>query len=143
MRIKISYIMVLFLFGFSVFTGAVFADGFYKSKEWRANKAKIIKQMHQELNISAEQEKKLNQHRERHRKDREALNREIESKQEALSRELARPSQDQKKIEKLHNEIKMLKMKKSDHRLESIQGVRQILTPEQFEKFMQLKKGRR
>lgn len=143
MRQKFLLCSMVFMLTASWLVTPVYADRYYKSKEWRANKEKMIKKMHQELNISPEQEKQLNQHRERHRKDRESLIKRIQAKQEALSRELSRSSQDARKIEKLHNEIKMLKMKKSDHRLESIQGVRKILTPEQFEKFMQLKHGRK
>lgn len=140
MKLSNCIIIGLMIFTATTANAQGAADGdFFKSKEWRANKEEMIKKMYDQLDLTTEQNRQLQQHRDRHRSNREAFHKQIKKKQADLSRELQKPAQNTEAINQLHNEIKMLKMKRADHRLNSIQEVRRILTPEQFKKFMELK----
>ena len=64
-------------------------------------------------------------------------------KREQIKEELQRADFDSNKVKQIHNELKSLKFQAEDHRLDGILEVRTILTPEQFNKFMELKKNRK
>ncbi|MBI4396110.1 MAG: Spy/CpxP family protein refolding chaperone [Elusimicrobia bacterium] len=106
-------------------------------------------EVHQQLNLTPEQEKKLEEHRRTHREQAKALHEEQKQKREALRQELEKPELDMAKVKALHDEMKGVHDKLADHRLDGILEVRQVLTPEQFKKFQELtrdhweKKGKR
>jgi len=107
-------------------------------EKWKARRV----EMHKQLGLTTEQEEKLKAHRSRHREGKRKLFENIKSKRIAMAAELQKQEINMDKIHQLHNELKAIKMQKEDQRLEGILGVRNILTPEQFTKFMKFKKTR-
>ncbi len=94
--------------------------------------------INQQLNLSTEQDKQLQAHRNKHEKQKEELEERIRSKKEDLKQELQKQKLHMEKINQLHAELKVLLGQREDHRLEHILEVREILTPEQLKKFLEL-----
>ncbi len=94
-----------------------------------------------QLDLSPEQEKQLQTHRDNHCEQAGEFRESLITKKEALRSELQKEELNMEEIYKIHNELKDLHSKKADHRLEGILEVRKILTAEQFVKYMELKKG--
>lgn len=101
---------------------------------------KKVTAIHEKLGLTAEQKEQLQAHKEKHRAEAKSLREEVRAKREEIRQELQKADFDQGKVQQLHSELKALKNQKEDHRLNGILEVRQILTPEQFSKFMELKK---
>ncbi len=94
-----------------------------------------------QLDLSPEQEKQLNAHRKGHREEGKEIHESIKTKREAMKKELQKQDLDMEEINKIHSELKSMYSRKADHRLEGILEVREILTNEQFVKFMELRKN--
>ena len=105
---------------------------------WEQN----ISKMYKKLGLTPEQDKKLKDHRDGHRSQMETLHKEIKVKRKLLGEELQKTDFDMSKVQQVHDELKSLKARMEDNRLEGILEVRKILTPEQFSKFMKLKEER-
>ena len=106
---------------------------------WEQN----ISKMYKKLGLTPEQDKKLKDHRDGHRSQMETLHKEIKVKRKLLGEELQKTDFDMSKVQQVHDELKSLKARMEDNRLEGILEVRKILTPEQFSKFMKLKEDRK
>jgi Spy/CpxP family protein refolding chaperone len=89
----------------------------------------------QELGITEEQKKQLEQNKQKSFETEKQLRKEIQKKQALLREEIAKGETDIEKIKQIHNEIKDLLIKKEDNRLNSILEVRDILSPEKFAEF--------
>ena len=113
-------------------------EGSHSKKNWE----KHVASMHKKLGLSDEQEKQLKEHRERNHVQMEALYEKIKAKKEEMRAELQSESFDVDKVKEAHAQLKALKSQAEDNRLEGILYVRQILTAEQFHKFMEFKKER-
>jgi len=142
-----KHMAVLFGFVMSIFlisTTNVFAQeeqGFDKKehhKEWQAKKAKMF----EELGITEEQKQALKVHRESHRGEMNALREQIKEKRKAFRQALEDPNVDEGAITATNNEIKTLTNSLADNRLDGVLEVRKILTPQQFQKFNEMKKKR-
>ena len=105
-------------------------------EKMKARMLEIFKQ----LDLSPEQEKQLKAHRNKQKVQGKSIHESIRAKREEMKIELQKQELNMAKINKINSELKSIKSKKSDHRLESILEVREILTAEQFVKFMDLKK---
>jgi len=105
-------------------------------KEWQAKKA----QMYEKLGITEEQKQALKTHRESHRNEMKALGGQIKEKRKALHQTLVDPKADDNAIVSANNEIKALTNSLADSRLKGVLEVRKILTPEQFQKFNEIRK---
>ena len=113
-------------------------DGESKKVKWEQKISKI----YQQLGLTPEQDKQLKDHRDRHRSQMETLHKEIEAKREQIGEELQKTDFDIRKVQQIHGDLKSLKARMEDNRLEGILEVRKILTPDQFSKFMKLKEDR-
>lgn len=102
-------------------------------------KARMV-EVFKQLDLSPEQEKQLEAHRNKHREQAEEFRKSIKAKREEIRNELQKQELNMEKINKIHSELKSLRSKKADHRLDGILEVRKILTTEQFVKFCELKK---
>ena len=102
-------------------------------------KARML-EVFKQLDLSTEQEKQLKAHRNKQKEQGKGIHESIRAKREEMKIELQKQELNMAKINKINSELKSIKSKKSDHRLESILEVREILTVEQFLKFMELKK---
>ncbi len=109
------------------------------SEKMRARMLEVFKQ----LDLNPEQEIQLNAHRKRHREQGQEIRKSIRAKREEMREELLKQELSMEKINKIHSELKNLRSKKADHRLEGILKVRKILTTEQFVRFMELRKNLR
>ncbi|HZX49463.1 MAG TPA: Spy/CpxP family protein refolding chaperone [Nitrospirota bacterium] len=130
---------------FSSAIGTVYAGGAFEGDEGDSNRVRWeqnISRMYKKLNLTPGQDKQLKDHRNRHRSQMETLYKEIKVKREQLGEELQKTEFDMSKVQQVHDELKSLKAGMEDNRLEGILEVRKILTPEQFSKFMKLKKER-
>jgi Spy/CpxP family protein refolding chaperone len=94
------------------------------------------KQLFQYLQLSAEQKAQLDANRVKHWKEIYTLQNEIKEKRAALRDALDNPQLDIQKVKEFHGDLKVLYGKIEDIHLEGILGVRQILNPQQFSKFI-------
>lgn len=106
--------------------------------KFRAKMEERIKEIHKELGLSPEQQQKLNAHREQQSKGREEFFSQMRAKRKELAQELQNPELNMDRVNAIHTEIKAMMNQKADQKLEHILYVRQVLTPEQFSKFMGL-----
>ena len=113
-------------------------EGDSSKVRWEQN----ISEMYQHLGLTPEQDKQLKDHRDRHRSQMDTLQKEIKVKREQLGEELQKTDFDIRKVQQIHGDLKSLKARMEDNRLEGILEVRKILTPDQFSKFMKLKEDR-
>ena len=102
-------------------------------------KARML-EVFKQLNLSHEQEKQLKAQRNKHREQTEEIRKSLKTKREEIRNELQKQELNMEKINKTHSELKDLRSKTADLRLEGILEVRNILTTEQFKKFCELKK---
>jgi Spy/CpxP family protein refolding chaperone len=102
---------------------------------WKEHKQHLM----QELGLTDDQQQQLKDHRARHRKDHQALKEQIRAKREEIRMLLEKEDFDKDQVYQLHNQLKALKLRAEDHRLEGILEVRGILTPEQYRRFGEMK----
>jgi Spy/CpxP family protein refolding chaperone len=95
----------------------------------------FMNRIQSQLNLTADQEKKLKQNREAHREVMKTLHEALRAQREALGAELEKTSFDMNRVKSIHEELKGIEARMADQRLSGILEVRQILTPEQFKKF--------
>ena len=105
-------------------------------EKMRTQMLKIFKQ----LNLSEEQEKQLEAHRNKHREEAGEFRKSIQAEKEEMRNELQQQELNMEKINKIHSDLKGLYSQKADHRLNGILEVRKMLTPEQFKRFCELRK---
>lgn len=91
-----------------------------------------------ELNLTPEQQKKLEENRKVQREDIAKLQQAIKEKHAKLQEELKNPGVTRSTVEPLVNDIKSLQAQLIDRRINGIFTVKEILTPEQFVKFQSL-----
>lgn len=92
------------------------------------------------LNLSDDQVKQL---KDGHQKQREAMKSlfvQIKSNREALNAEIVKATPDMSKVNDIETQLKTLQSQMVDNHLNSILGIKKILTPEQFAGYMALKK---
>jgi len=91
-----------------------------------------------ELNLTPEQQQKLEENRKAQRQEIEKLSVALKEKQAKLKEALKNPAVTKVTVEPLANEMKSLQAQLVDHRINGIFAVKEILTPEQFVKFQQM-----
>lgn len=91
-----------------------------------------------ELNLTKEQQKKLDTHRIEQRAAMEKSMLVIKEKREELKGALEQPKLNRIALQKINDELKDAQNEMADQRLEGILYVRDVLTPEQFKKFLSL-----
>jgi len=141
MAVLFGFVMSIFLM-LSTNGFANEEHGFNKEehqKEWQAKKA----QMFEKLGITEEQKHALKAHKERHHNEMKALRGQIKEKRKAFHHALVNPDIDDNAITAANNEIKALTNSLADNRLNGVLKVRKILTPEQFQKFNEIRKKHR
>jgi len=91
-----------------------------------------------ELNLTPEQQKKLEENRNAQREEMAKLHTAIKEKQAKLQEDLKTSAVTRETVEPLVSEIKSLQVQLIDHRINGIFAVKEILTPEQFVKLEQM-----
>lgn len=94
--------------------------------------------MKAELNLTKEQQKKLDTHRIEQRAAMEKAMLDIKEKREELKAALEQPKLNRIALQKINDELKDAQNEMADQRLEGILYVREVLTPDQFKKFLSL-----
>lgn len=104
--------------------------------QWKERKEKMF----QEMGVTPEQQEKLRAHRESHKEKFKELSQTIREQKKTIGEELQKEELNLDNVRQQHNELKAMKAQMEDARLEGILEVRQILTAQQFSKFMEFKK---
>lgn len=94
-----------------------------------------------ELNLTPEQEKSLEAVRTTGRKEMDEMQSAIKDKKLALRAALAKPGVTKKDVEQIAGELKALESVMVDKRIDGIFKIKEILTPEQFTRLQEMKKG--
>lgn len=136
---KINLIAVSVITMLALVSPAIYAQGGAdsgKEKEWAQKKEARRQELYKELNLSKEQKKALEENKNKHREQMKALFNEMKEKRSLAQQELQKDALDMAKINQANNDLKKLQAQMLDYRLQHILEVRNILTPEQFKKFM-------
>ena len=91
----------------------------------------------EELNLREEQRQRMAEHRRKYRMEMQRIKRQLREKREALRKVLSNYNIDKAKAKQLVTEIVDLHHQLLKKRIEEAIELRNILTPEQFEKFKQ------
>lgn len=126
-----------------IISGLVLASGVASADDHDMDREERIEKMHEQLGLSDEQKAQLKEHRQTHRKEMKDVRKQMKDVRESIRQELQSPDLDEAKIKSLKNDLNELMTRMSDHKLEGVLKVRQILTPQQFEKFNELTEDRR
>jgi Spy/CpxP family protein refolding chaperone len=102
-----------------------------------------MEEIHRRLGLTPEQSQKLKDHRKSHKEEARRIHEQLREKRQALKEELEKPDYNPERIKQMHGEMKDLRNKKDDLRLNGILEVRKILTPDQFKKFHELTHDKR
>jgi Spy/CpxP family protein refolding chaperone len=97
-----------------------------------------IQEIFNQLNLTDDQKKQLEMNKQQHRAKMESSRQAMKTSREAFQQELMKPLLDRPRINEIHQQIKALQSQMEDDKLNSILAVRTILTPEQFQKFVNL-----
>jgi len=100
--------------------------------------ARLKEGVYKELNLTPEQQAKLEANRKAQREKSSQLRTTMEEKEKQLQQALKDPAVTKAKVEPLVNEIKSLQGQLIDQRVSGIFAVKEILTPEQASKLHQL-----
>ena len=125
-----------------LFMGSVWAQpaqgGRMNDKDRQEHGKKFFAEISEKLNLTKEQQTKIDANREKNRKEFEAIKEQLQAKQKELSQALEAAVLDMNNVGKIHSEFKALMAKKEDQRLAAILEVRQVLTPGQFAQFQKM-----
>lgn len=143
--VKQSLITAIALAGLSAFPLLAMppdADGGTDMEErGEARMEQRMQRMEQQLNLTPEQKKQLQAHRETHRAEARRLRQGLAEKRKALRQELEKTDMSQENAKRIHEEMKALQSQLADHRFQGILAVRKILTPEQFRRMHELREA--
>ncbi|MCX5703207.1 MAG: Spy/CpxP family protein refolding chaperone [Candidatus Omnitrophica bacterium] len=134
-KLVIIGLAVFFLTGSSGYAQMQYQD--------KPSAGRLKEGIYKELNLTPEQQKKLEANRKAQREKTSQLRTAMREKEKILQQALKDPVVTKVKVEPLVNEIKSLQAQLIDQRVSSIFAVREILTPEQLAKFNQLMEKRK
>lgn len=101
------------------------------------HREKMMDNLTRELDLTPEQQGQIKKQRSEHRKKNRELKDEVSAKRLELKQELERQTTNKKRIDSIVAELKILMGNQLSQRVEGILSIREILTPEQFNKFQQ------
>ena len=128
---KSSQILIVALI-ISIFTvAAAFAEPNPSQGGRSRDKMDAIKQ---ELNLTPEQDKLLTEVKSSHRAEMESLVQALKTRRQELKAALGKAGVTRQQIEPIASQIKALQAQMVDRRIDGILRIKQILTPEQFQK---------
>lgn len=136
---KISSIIVV-LVAFFLTVSPLYAQ---TQREGSQHSGRQKESVFKELNLTPEQQKKLEGNRKAQQEEMVKLHKAIEEKQAQLQGKLKDPAITRAAVEPILNNVKSLQAQLIDHRINSIFAVKEILTQEQFAKFQQMTQARK
>jgi len=95
-----------------------------------------------ELKLTPDQEKQLNETKAAHRTEMAALGQQLKAKRQELKDALANPAATSQSVSAVATQIKALQAQMVDLRIDGIFKIKQILTPEQYQKLQAMKEER-
>lgn len=113
------------------------------SGEWRQRMEGQMQKLFNDLNLSDEQKKLLEENRKSHREQMGMLRKNMREWRLQMHEELQKPELDMAKINDLQGKLKEAQGKTLDYRLDGILAVHKILTPEQYKEFSKQMKQRK
>jgi len=105
------------------------------NKEWSEHREKMMNKLTKELKLTPEQQQQIKEQRNQQKDKSKALRDELREKRLELKEELEKQDINKGKIYLLVAEIEGLMGDQLEQRVEGVLAMREILTPEQFEKF--------
>jgi Spy/CpxP family protein refolding chaperone len=107
-------------------------------EEMRAKMEERIQGIYDQLSLSDEQKKLLQDNKAKHKSSKDELIKDRKAAMQTMGEELKKKDLDMGRINVLHSQLKEINDKMADERLNAILEVRRILTQEQFAKFSEL-----
>jgi Spy/CpxP family protein refolding chaperone len=95
------------------------------------------------LKLTPDQEKRLNEAKTGHRAEMAELARQLKEARQELKTALANPAVTKQGVEPIAVRIKAFQASMVDRRIDGILKIKEILTPEQYQKLQGMKEGRR
>jgi Spy/CpxP family protein refolding chaperone len=134
-----SGIVLIFVAGM-LLAPASFSMAADKSK---ADEEMAAASVENELSLTQEQKDKLKSMREQLRSKQTAISNDLRSAKSALQKELDSPNPDRKKADNLVATVNKLQSQMLALRVDQVFSMRAIMTPEQYQKLLQLREKRR
>jgi Spy/CpxP family protein refolding chaperone len=128
--IVVAAVVVLSL----VLTGVSFAAAPFQKERGMSHECRE-KEMSKALNLTAQQEQQIRELQKSNFERSKQLRAELRDKRNALGEELNKQSSDMSKVKALAADIKDIEGRLIDQRVESVIKMKEILTPEQYQKF--------
>jgi Spy/CpxP family protein refolding chaperone len=153
MEVVMKHFKNLMAIGFVIFSMLLVSDIYAADKSDEQGKEAAVslakhrgmegkrQQIWDQLNLTAEQKKQLEENKAKNRDNMKATFEKMRSYRDSLKDELMKPELDMNKINGIQSQIKSLQSQIVDDSLNSILDVRKILTHEQFEKFITITRG--
>ena len=141
MKINIKRVAAVIVVA-TVIAGNAFAGtgcGFPGQRD-KSSKAKDA--VTRELNLSVDQQNRLEEERTAHREAMKTLQSALKEKRRELQDAIARPDITRQQVEPVLTQIKKLQSDMADKRMDGIFAVKGILSPEQFAKLQSMKEKR-
>ncbi len=138
MKTNIRRVVAVIVIGMLV-SGNAFAGtgcGFTVKRD-KGSKAKDA--VTRKLDLSADQQARLEQEKAAHREAMETLRNALKEKKRELQDAIAKPDVTRKQVEPILAEVKKLQSEMADKRADGIFAVKTILSPEQFAKLQSMK----
>lgn len=135
--------LIMMLAGGSLSAQALEGEGKHKG-EWRTKHMEgQIQKLFNDLNLSEEQKKLLDENKKNHREQMGTLRKSMRELRLQIHAELEKSELDMSRISQLQGQLKEAQGKMLDYRLEGILSVHKILTPEQYKEFSKQMKERK
>lgn len=138
MKTNIKTIMAVIIVA-TFIAGNVFAEAECGLTGQRDKHSKAKDTITRELNLSTDQQNRLEQEKTAHREAMETLRNTLKEKKRELQDAIAKPGTTKQQVEPILTQIKKLQADMADKRVDGIFAVKGILTPEQFAKLQSIK----
>lgn len=136
MKKRMIVVIALVIMALSA-AGTVFASSDCQREGANKDHKGRMEALVKELNLTADQQRQLEESRTAYRQQAGELRGKIKEKRGALKTALSKPGVTKEGVEPIVAEIKTLQAQMVDQRVDGILSVKKILTPEQFEKMQQ------
>jgi len=141
MKNRINLIIGMFIIS-AFIAGSAFAEGgACQTDQSKANYKEKKETITAKLNLTAEQDRLLKEAKASQRAGMEALVTAIKEKRQELNTVLAKPGVTKQEIGPIVAEIKRLQAEMLDKRVDGILKIKNILSPEQYQKLQKMKEG--
>jgi len=109
----------------------------------RHNKRDWGKHLSEKLGLTEEQQKQLKEQREKNDEERRETGKQLKEKYADLKTAIKEDKIDDKKVDKIIDEISELRKQQLKRRIQSLRELKEVLTKEQWKKFRHMERSRR